>query len=214
MHLERAKQFLQNVIDKKEIVPFKRFLHGVGRKAQVRRVSSGSVGIICAGGLKRRRVGEGKAAVGCRCSSPLLFSLSLSLSRGGGGSGGRRSFMECDALLCLLWSLGDETLFSPPLLSCVRPLISSPSSLPIPPQCKGTGWSQGRWPEKSAKFLLDLLKNAESNAEVKNLNVPSLVISHAQVNRAPHQRRRTYRAHGRINGALSRWHGYAAGVGG
>ena len=79
MHLERAKQFLQNVIDKKEIVPFKRFLHGVGRKAQVRRVSSGSVGIICAGGLKRRRVGEGKAAVGCRCSSPLLFSLSLSL---------------------------------------------------------------------------------------------------------------------------------------
>ena len=99
MHLERAKQFLQNVIDKKEIVPFKRFLHGVGRKAQ----------------------------------------------------------------------------------------------------CKGTGWSQGRWPEKSAKFLLDLLKNAESNAEVKNLNVPSLVISHAQVNRAPHQRRRTYRAHGRIN---------------
>jgi hypothetical protein len=35
MHLERAKQFLKNVIDKKEIVPFKRFLHGVGRKAQV-----------------------------------------------------------------------------------------------------------------------------------------------------------------------------------
>jgi len=25
---------------------------------------------------------------------------------------------------------------------------------------------QGRWPAKSAKFILDLLKNAESNAEV------------------------------------------------
>lgn len=25
---------------------------------------------------------------------------------------------------------------------------------------------QGRWPVKSAKFILDLLKNAESNAEV------------------------------------------------
>lgn len=27
-------------------------------------------------------------------------------------------------------------------------------------------WAQSRWPEKSCKFLLDLLKNAESNAEV------------------------------------------------
>ena len=26
---------------------------------------------------------------------------------------------------------------------------------------------QGRWPLKSARFLLDLLKNAESNAEVR-----------------------------------------------
>ncbi|KAG5221359.1 60S ribosomal protein [Salix suchowensis] len=37
----------------------------------------------------------------------------------------------------------------------------------------------GRWPEKSIKFLLRLLKNAESNADKT--------------------RRRTYRAHGRIN---------------
>lgn len=28
---------------------------------------------------------------------------------------------------------------------------------------------QGRWPVKSAKFILDLLKNAESNAEVPSL---------------------------------------------
>lgn len=28
---------------------------------------------------------------------------------------------------------------------------------------------QGRWPVKSAKFILDLLKNAESNAEVRIL---------------------------------------------
>ena len=27
--------------------------------------------------------------------------------------------------------------------------------------------SQGRWPKKSAEFLLQLLKNAESNAEFK-----------------------------------------------
>ncbi|KAE8021337.1 hypothetical protein FH972_007235 [Carpinus fangiana] len=58
---------------------------------------------------------------------------------------------------------------------------------------------QGRWPFKSAKFILDLLKNAESNAEVKSLDVDSLYISHIQVNQAQKHRRQTYCAHGRIN---------------
>ncbi|KAL5171218.1 60S ribosomal protein L17-1 [Glycine soja] len=62
---------------------------------------------------------------------------------------------------------------------------------------------QGRWPVKSAKFILDLLKNAESNAEVKGLDVDALYISHVQVNQAQKQRRRTYRAHGRINPYMS-----------
>ncbi|XP_015754731.1 PREDICTED: 60S ribosomal protein L17-like isoform X2 [Acropora digitifera] len=63
--------------------------------------------------------------------------------------------------------------------------------------------SQGRWPKKSAEFLLQLLKNAESNAEFKGLDVDSLVIEHIQVNAAPKMRRRTYRAHGRINPYMS-----------
>lgn len=62
---------------------------------------------------------------------------------------------------------------------------------------------QGRWPVKSAEFLLGLLKNAESNAEVKGLDVDTLFISHIQVNQAQKQRRRTYRAHGRINPYMS-----------
>uniref|UniRef100_A0A0D6QZP8 Ribosomal protein L22 n=1 Tax=Araucaria cunninghamii TaxID=56994 RepID=A0A0D6QZP8_ARACU len=62
---------------------------------------------------------------------------------------------------------------------------------------------QGRWPVKSCHFLLGLLKNAESNAEVKGLDVDALFISHIQVNQAPKQRRRTYRAHGRINPYMS-----------
>ncbi|KAE8656356.1 60S ribosomal protein L17-2 [Hibiscus syriacus] len=61
---------------------------------------------------------------------------------------------------------------------------------------------QGRWPVKSAKCILDLLKNAESNAEVKGLDVDALY-SHIQVNQAQKQRRRTYRAHGRINPYMS-----------
>ena len=48
-----------------------------------------------------------------------------------------------------------------------------------------------------------MLKNAESNAELKGLHVDSLVIEHIQVNKAPKMRRRTYRAHGRINPYVS-----------
>merc|ERR1719476_616098 len=70
-------------------------------------------------------------------------------------------------------------------------------------QAKQFGWTQGRWPKKSAEFLLHMLKNAESNAEFKGLDVDSLVVEHIQVNEAPSMRRRTYRAHGRINPYMS-----------
>jgi len=70
-------------------------------------------------------------------------------------------------------------------------------------QCKVWGAAQGRWPKKSAEFLLQLLRNAESNADHKGLDVDRLVVEHIQVNRAPKMRRRTYRAHGRINPYMS-----------
>merc|ERR1719145_110750 len=70
-------------------------------------------------------------------------------------------------------------------------------------QAKVHGTSQGRWPKKSAEFLIQLLKNAESNAEYKGLDPDHLVVDHIQVNRAPKMRRRTYRAHGRINPYMS-----------
>merc|ERR1712168_1382188 len=70
-------------------------------------------------------------------------------------------------------------------------------------QAKVHGTSQGRWPKKSAEFLLHMLKNAESNAEYKGLDADHLVIDHIQVNRAPKMRRRPYRAHGRINPYMS-----------
>merc|ERR1711879_183690 len=63
--------------------------------------------------------------------------------------------------------------------------------------------TQARWPKKSAEFILGLLKNAESNAEVKGLDVDALYVSWVQVNKAQKQRRRTYRAHGRINPYMS-----------
>uniref|UniRef100_A0A667I4W5 Large ribosomal subunit protein uL22 n=1 Tax=Lynx canadensis TaxID=61383 RepID=A0A667I4W5_LYNCA len=71
------------------------------------------------------------------------------------------------------------------------------------PKAKQWGWTQGRWPKKSAEFLLHVLKNAESNAERKGLDVDSLVIEHIQVNKAPKMWCRIYRAHGRINPYMS-----------
>ncbi|KAK1441808.1 ribosomal protein L22/L17 like protein [Babesia gibsoni] len=70
-------------------------------------------------------------------------------------------------------------------------------------QAKEFKHTQGRWPEKSCRILLDLLVNLQSNAEVKGLDVDRLAIEHIQVNRAPLGRRRTYRAHGRVIPFLS-----------
>jgi large subunit ribosomal protein L17e len=56
----------------------------------------------------------------------------------------------------------------------------------------------GRFPVKAVAVYRDLLKNAVANAETAELNPELLVIDHAQVNRAPAGRRRTFRAHGRI----------------
>ncbi|CAD6186232.1 unnamed protein product [Caenorhabditis auriculariae] len=70
-------------------------------------------------------------------------------------------------------------------------------------QAKHWNTTQGRWPTKSADFVLDLLKNAESNAEYKGLDVDHLVVDHINVQRAAKMRRRTYRAHGRINPYMS-----------
>ncbi|KAK4695462.1 large subunit ribosomal protein L17e, partial [Lecanoromycetidae sp. Uapishka_2] len=70
-------------------------------------------------------------------------------------------------------------------------------------QGKQFGVSKARWPKKSAEFLLGLLKNAEANADTKGLDTGNLIVKHIQVNQAPKQRRRTYRAHGRINPYMS-----------
>ena len=64
---------------------------------------------------------------------------------------------------------------------------------------EGSTNGQGRWPVKSCEYVLGLLKNAESNAEVKGLDRENLYVVHIQVNRAQQYRRRTFRAHGRIN---------------
>ncbi|KAH6644773.1 60S ribosomal protein L17 [Boeremia exigua] len=70
-------------------------------------------------------------------------------------------------------------------------------------QGKAFGVSKARWPVKSAEILLGLLKNAEANADTKGLDTANLIVKHIQVNQAPKQRRRTYRAHGRINPYMS-----------
>jgi Ribosomal protein L22p/L17e len=43
----------------------------------------------------------------------------------------------------------------------------------------------GRWPEKSVRFITRLLKNAESNADAKSLDLENLVIKNIVVQQAP-----------------------------
>jgi ribosomal protein L22 len=71
------------------------------------------------------------------------------------------------------------------------------SALPKVSTCWDT-LTIGRWPAKSVKYILALLKNAESNADAKDLTLDELVIKNIVVNQAPKTRRRTYRAHGRM----------------
>ncbi len=57
------------------------------------------------------------------------------------------------------------------------------------------------WPLKATKTFIDLLQNVSQNAKSKDLK--DTVITHVNVNQAPKMRRRTYRAHGRINAYMS-----------
>ena len=43
----------------------------------------------------------------------------------------------------------------------------------------------GRWPEKSVKFILRLLKNAESNADAKGIELEDIVVKNIVVQQAP-----------------------------
>mmetsp|Transcript_9314 Transcript_9314/g.12166 ORF Transcript_9314/g.12166 Transcript_9314/m.12166 type:complete len:103 (+) Transcript_9314:571-879(+) len=51
--------------------------------------------------------------------------------------------------------------------------------------------------------MLDLLRNLESNAEVKGLEVDRLYLNYVSIQQSKKMRRRTYRAHGRINAYMS-----------
>jgi large subunit ribosomal protein L17e len=59
--------------------------------------------------------------------------------------------------------------------------------------------SLGGWPKNAVTAVLSLIKNAEANASTKELDANDLVVSHSQCNMGVKGRRRTYRAHGRIN---------------
>ena len=70
-------------------------------------------------------------------------------------------------------------------------------------QAKEFKHTQGRWPVKSAKVVIGLLENLVANAESKSLDVEKLILTHVQCNEAQCGRRRTYRAHGRINAYMN-----------
>jgi large subunit ribosomal protein L22 len=58
-------------------------------------------------------------------------------------------------------------------------------------------WHAGRFPEKSARIVYEVLSNAESNAEYKGLDTERLRIIHTAVMQGRVTRRYIERAHGR-----------------
>ena len=66
-------------------------------------------------------------------------------------------------------------------------VLAHKQAIPFTRFCRGVGRTaqaknrhsngQGRWPVKSATFILDLLKNAESNAEVLSLLAVNYLLS-------------------------------------
>lgn len=64
---------------------------------------------------------------------------------------------------------------------------------------RGFVQTKGRWPKKSAQFLIDLLENIKENANARNIDPSELVITHVRVTKAPKIYGRTFRAHGRVN---------------
>ncbi len=61
------------------------------------------------------------------------------------------------------------------------------------------GWPTGRYPVKAAKQILDILKNAEANAEYKGLDSENLKIMHISSHRGYVIRGWTPRAFGRAS---------------
>lgn len=59
------------------------------------------------------------------------------------------------------------------------------------------------FPQKATKTFIDLLVNIKSNAESRGLDLDNTYITHVNCNQAPKMRRRTYRAHGRVNAYMS-----------
>lgn len=57
----------------------------------------------------------------------------------------------------------------------------------------------GRWPKKSAKIILSLIKNLNSIVSNIKSDNKSFLIKNININQAIRGRRRTFRAHGRVN---------------
>ena len=68
---------------------------------------------------------------------------------------------------------------------------------------KHWGWRQGRRPKNSAEFLLHMLKNAEGDAELKDLDVDYLAYWAQPGEQNPTVGHRTYRAQGWNNPSMS-----------
>jgi large subunit ribosomal protein L17e len=66
-------------------------------------------------------------------------------------------------------------------------------------QARKFGQRKGRWPRKSAMFLINVLEDIKEKANEKGIDLNDLELFHVQITKAPVIYGRVFRAHGRVN---------------
>eukprot|EP01044_Picomonas_judraskeda_P006434 COSAG03_NODE_640_length_6556_cov_4.146817_4_plen_286_part_00 len=197
--LKKARQYLEDVIAHKTIVPFRKFAKGVGRKAQVK----------AAGGTDGRGRWPQKS---CKFLLDLLTNAESNAEVGpvcaqsSGGWVGLREVHREQVEQTTAQSAGLAVAAGPlpgVRVSCLRTFGQGRKQARGEEGGRFACLLQRVWLVRLLPVLTELLRLRLPFLQTKGLDPDLLKITHIQVNRSQKQRRRMYRAHGRINPMLS-----------
>ena len=221
MEFNAAKKYLEDVIAMRRCIVFRRFCGGVGRTAQAKNEGSTNgqgrwpkkSAEMLLGILKNAESNAEVRRAASRSLAGFFRGRRTRAKEGCPGARGVAASVQTRAATPTIRSRTPRPLASVIASSPRRP--RPPSRASIPPQ----GFrlfpygNQSRSPPRQGFFFSTTPSPAEPeltssplpapSPQVKGLDVDALSVYHIQVNRAIQQRRRTYRAHGRINPYMS-----------
>ena len=209
MSLKKAKKYLEDVMAKKQAIPFRFFNGCIGRHAQAKMTGATQCRWptkSCQFLLHLLKNAESNAEVSFAAQSNVVWLFAhgqlvtftgrkvqdaappsypcvaaLRSLKGGGMSGVRSDVVHVRPISCM--PLYNSILWA---AGCFRV-----------PDVKA--WAE-MWKQYPGEYVTNAIPDT---LQVKGLDVDALELFHIQVNRAQKQRRRTYRAHGRTNPYMS-----------